>query len=130
VINEVLGRVDDARRLGDVDLPVPPAALAELVTLVDNGTLSGKLGKDVFAKMWAEKRTAGEIVKAEGLTQVSDEGALEEACKRVIAANPGEASRFNENPKLMGFFVGAVMKETGGKGNPKAVNDILRRLLG
>jgi aspartyl-tRNA(Asn)/glutamyl-tRNA(Gln) amidotransferase subunit B len=131
VINEVLARVTDPRALGDATtLPVPAAALAELVKLIEAGTLSGKLGKDVFARMWAEKRTAGDIVKSEGLTQVSDEGALEEACKRVIAANPGEASRFKETPKLMGFFVGAVMKETGGKANPKAVNEILRRLLG
>jgi aspartyl-tRNA(Asn)/glutamyl-tRNA(Gln) amidotransferase subunit B len=109
---------------------VPAAALAELVKLVEGGTISGKLGKDVFAKMWAEKRTAAEIVKAEGLTQVSDTGALEDACKKVVAANPDEAARFKENPKLMGFFVGAVMKETGGKANPKAVNEILRKLLG
>jgi aspartyl-tRNA(Asn)/glutamyl-tRNA(Gln) amidotransferase subunit B len=130
VINEVLARVGDARRLGDADVPVPPAGLASLVTLVENGTLSGKLAKDVFAKMWAERRTAADIVAAEGLAQVSDGGALEEACKRVIAAHPDEASKFRSNPKLMGFFVGAVMKETGGKGNPKAVNEILRRLLG
>jgi aspartyl-tRNA(Asn)/glutamyl-tRNA(Gln) amidotransferase subunit B len=130
VINEVLARVTDPRALGSAELAVPAGALAELVTLIEGGTLSGKLGKDVFAKMWAEKRTAAEIVKAEGLTQVSDTGALEEACKRVVAANPEEASRFKENPKLMGFFVGAVMKETGGKANPKAVNEILRRLLG
>ncbi|HVZ71730.1 MAG TPA: Asp-tRNA(Asn)/Glu-tRNA(Gln) amidotransferase subunit GatB [Polyangia bacterium] len=130
VINEVLARVADPRELGAPSMPVAAAALAELVTLIEGGTLSGKLGKDVFAKMWAEKRTAGDIVKAEGLTQVSDSGALEDACKRVIAANPDEASRFKENPKLMGFFVGAVMKETGGKANPKSVNEILRKLLG
>jgi aspartyl-tRNA(Asn)/glutamyl-tRNA(Gln) amidotransferase subunit B len=130
VINEVLARVADPRELGDASLPVPAAALADLVKLIEGGTLSGKLGKDVFARMWAEKRTAAELVKAEGLTQVSDTGALEDACKRVVAANPDEATRFKENPKLMGFFVGAVMKETGGKANPKAVNEILRRLLG
>jgi aspartyl-tRNA(Asn)/glutamyl-tRNA(Gln) amidotransferase subunit B len=130
VINELLARVADPRELGGAALPVPAAALAELVNLIEGGTLSGKLGKDVFAKMWAEKRPAGDIVKAEGLTQVSDTGALEEACKRVVAANPEEASRLKDNPKLMGFFVGAVMKETGGKANPKAVNEILRRLLG
>jgi aspartyl-tRNA(Asn)/glutamyl-tRNA(Gln) amidotransferase subunit B len=129
VINEVLARVADPRALGEASLPVPAAALAELVKLIESGTLSGKLGKDVFARMWAEKRTAADLVKAEGLTQVSDTGALEEACKRVVAANPDEAARFRENPKLMGFFVGAVMKETGGKANPKAVNEILRRLL-
>jgi aspartyl-tRNA(Asn)/glutamyl-tRNA(Gln) amidotransferase subunit B len=80
--------------------------------------------------MWTERRRAKDIVAAEGLAQVSDGGALEEACKRVIAAHPVEAERFPTNPKLMGFFVGAVMKETGGKGNPKAVNEILRKLLG
>jgi aspartyl-tRNA(Asn)/glutamyl-tRNA(Gln) amidotransferase subunit B len=130
VINEVLARVDDPRRLGEADLPVPAVALAELVKLVENSTLSGKLGKDVFAKMWAERRTAADIVAAEGLAQVSDGGELEAACQKVIAAHPDEAARFKTNPKLMGFFVGAVMKETGGKGNPKAVNEILRRLLG
>jgi aspartyl-tRNA(Asn)/glutamyl-tRNA(Gln) amidotransferase subunit B len=130
VINEVLGRVDDPRRLGDAELAVPPPALAELVTLVEDGTLSGKLAKDVFTKMWTERRRAKEIVAAEGLAQVSDGGALEEACKRVIAANPTEVARFRESPKLIGFFVGAVMKETGGKGNPKQVNEILRKLLG
>jgi aspartyl-tRNA(Asn)/glutamyl-tRNA(Gln) amidotransferase subunit B len=130
LINEVLARVDDPRALGAADLAVPPAALAELVQLVEAGTLSGKLGKDVFDKMWSGRRTAKEIVAAEGLAQVSDSGALEEACKRVVAAHPDEAARFKETPKLMGFFVGAVMKETGGKGNPKAVNEILRKLLG
>jgi aspartyl-tRNA(Asn)/glutamyl-tRNA(Gln) amidotransferase subunit B len=130
VINEVLARADDPRRLGDADLPVPPAALGELVKLVEDGTLSGKLGKDVFSRMWSERRAAAEIVAAEGLAQVSDGGALEEICQRVVAANPDVVARVATNPKLIGFFVGAVMKETGGKGNPKAINDILRRLLG
>ena len=111
---------------------MPPAALAELVKLVEDGTLSGKLGKDVFARMWTRAaRRRARSSTAEGLAQVSDGGALEEACKRVVAAHPDEAARFRGgNAKLMGFFVGAVMKETGGKGNPKAVNEILRRLLG
>ncbi|HEY2729367.1 MAG TPA: Asp-tRNA(Asn)/Glu-tRNA(Gln) amidotransferase subunit GatB [Polyangia bacterium] len=130
VINEVLARVADPRDLGGATLPVPAAALAALVALIEAGTLSGKLAKDVFARMWSERRTAADIVKAEGLNQVSDVGALEDACKRVVAAHPDEAARFKDNPKLMGFFVGAVMKETGGKANPKAVNEILKRLLG
>jgi aspartyl-tRNA(Asn)/glutamyl-tRNA(Gln) amidotransferase subunit B len=130
VINEVLARVDDPRRLGDGDLPVPPAALAELVVLIEGGTLSGKLGKDVFARMWAERRRARDIVEADGLAQVSDSGELEAACRRAVEAHLDEAARFRAgNAKLMGFFVGAVMKETGGKANPKAVNEILRRLL-
>ena len=109
---------------------MPAAALAELVELVEGGTPSGKLAKDVFGRMWTERRAAGDIVAAEGLAQVSDSGALEAACK-AVDANPDEVSRFRAgNAKLLGFFVGAVMKETGGKANPKAVNDILRRLLG
>ena len=130
VINEVLARAADPRQLGGADLPVPPPALAELVKLVEDGTLSGKLAKDVFTRMWTERRTAAEIVKAEGLAQVSDSAALEEICQRIVAAHPEEAARVAGNPKLIGFFVGAVMKETGGKGNPKAINEILRRLLG
>jgi aspartyl-tRNA(Asn)/glutamyl-tRNA(Gln) amidotransferase subunit B len=131
VINEVLARVDDPRLLGAADLPVSPPALAELITVIDQGTLSGKQGKDVFARMWSERRRAGDIIAAEGLTQVSDSGALEEACRRVVEAHPEEVARFRGGTaKVMGFFVGAVMKETGGKANPKSVNEILRRLLG
>ena len=129
VINDVLARVGDARGLGAADLPVPPAALAELCRLVEDGTLSGKLAKDVFGRMWSERRTAADIVATEGLAQVSDGGELEEACRRVVAEHPTEASRFKESPKLMGFFVGQVMKATGGKVNPKTINEILRRLL-
>ena len=130
VINEVLARVDDARRLAEPTLPVPAAALAELIAFVESGTLSGKLGKDVFLRMWSEGRRAGDIVAAEGLAQVSDSGSIEEACRKVIAANPGELARYRAGEKkLLGFFVGAVMKETGGKANPKGANDVLRRLL-
>jgi aspartyl-tRNA(Asn)/glutamyl-tRNA(Gln) amidotransferase subunit B len=130
VINDVLARVDDPRLLGGLDLPVTPAALAELVALIEAGTLSGKQAKDIFARMWTERRRAGEIVAAEGVAQVSDQGAIEEACRKVVAANPDEAARFRAgSARLMGFFVGAVMKETGGKANPKSVNEILQRLL-
>jgi aspartyl-tRNA(Asn)/glutamyl-tRNA(Gln) amidotransferase subunit B len=130
VINEVLARVDDARFLANADLPVPPAALVELLGLLEKGTLSGKLAKEVFGRMWSERRRAGDIVEAESVSQVSDSAVLEAACQRVVAAHPDEAGRFRAgNAKLMGFFVGAVMKETAGKANPKTVNEILRRLL-
>jgi aspartyl-tRNA(Asn)/glutamyl-tRNA(Gln) amidotransferase subunit B len=129
VINEVLGRVTEARALA-ADPPVPPAALAELITLIETGTLSGKQGKEVFARMWQERRLAGDIVASEGMAQVSDSGAIEEACKKVVAAHPDEAARFKAGDgKLMGFFVGQVLKATGGKANPKAVNELLRKLL-
>jgi aspartyl-tRNA(Asn)/glutamyl-tRNA(Gln) amidotransferase subunit B len=131
LINEVLGRIDDPRRLLDADMPVPPAALAELVELVEKGTLSGKLGKEVFARMWQDKRRAGDIVASESVALVSDAGVIEDACKRVVERSPEEVTRFRGgNVKLMGFFVGNVMKETGGKANPKVVNEILRKLLG
>jgi aspartyl-tRNA(Asn)/glutamyl-tRNA(Gln) amidotransferase subunit B len=131
LINEVLGRVDDARKLMDADVPVPPAALAELVELVEQGTLSGKLGKDVFGRMWQEKRRAADIVAAESVSLVSDTAVIEDACKRVVERSPAEVERYRGgNVKLMGFFVGNVMKETGGKANPKMVNEILKKLLG
>jgi len=131
LINEVLGRVDDPRGLMDEKVPVPPSALAELVDLVEKGTLSGKLGKDVFGRMWQEKRRAADIVAAGSVSLVSDTGIIEEACKRVVERSPDEAARYRGgNAKLMGFFVGNVMKETDGKANPKIVNEILRKLLG
>jgi aspartyl-tRNA(Asn)/glutamyl-tRNA(Gln) amidotransferase subunit B len=131
LINEVLARVEDPRELAGADLPVPPAALAELVALIEKGTLSGKLGKDVFGRMWQERRRAGEIVAAESVAVVSDTSVIEEACKRVVERSPDEVARYRGgNAKLLGFFVGNVMKETGGKANPKVVNEILRKLLG
>jgi aspartyl-tRNA(Asn)/glutamyl-tRNA(Gln) amidotransferase subunit B len=130
VINEVLARVPDARQLASADQPVKPAALGELVALLDKGMLSGKQAKEVFARMWQERRTAGEIVAAEGLSQVSDTGALEAACRQVVDSNPDEVAKFKAGrAQLMGFFVGQVLKQTGGKANPKTVNEILRRLL-
>ncbi|HEY7371389.1 MAG TPA: Asp-tRNA(Asn)/Glu-tRNA(Gln) amidotransferase subunit GatB [Polyangia bacterium] len=149
IINEVLAVVSDPRRLGRTALPVPAGELANLIKFIDEGKISSKQGKEVFAKLWgnwgrdvtvplvgqqmtisAGAVTVAQIIAAEGLAQVSDSGELEAICKSVIAAHPEEAARFPTNPKLMGFFVGAVMKETGGKGNPKAVNEILRTLLG
>ncbi len=131
IINEVLGRVSEPRQLAAADVPVPPAALAELVDLVEKGTLSGKLGKDTFGRMWTERRRAGDIVAAESLAVVSDTGLIEEACRTIIEAHPGEVARFKGGEvKLMGFFVGNVMKATSGKANPKTVNETLRRLLG
>jgi aspartyl-tRNA(Asn)/glutamyl-tRNA(Gln) amidotransferase subunit B len=130
VMNEVLARVTEPRQLATPDLPVPADALAELVALIEAGTLSGKLGKELFGRMWQERRRAADIVKTEAVAQVSDSGLIEESCKKVVAAHPGEVARFKGGDgKLLGFFVGAVMKETGGKANPKAVNEILRRLL-
>jgi aspartyl-tRNA(Asn)/glutamyl-tRNA(Gln) amidotransferase subunit B len=131
ILNEVLARVDDPRALAAADLPVPPVVLAELVDLVEKGTLSGKLAKDVFGRMWQEQRRAGEIVASESVAVVSDVGLIEETCKQVVAAHPDEVARFRGGQsKLLGFFVGKVMKEMGGKADPKTANEILQRLLG
>jgi aspartyl-tRNA(Asn)/glutamyl-tRNA(Gln) amidotransferase subunit B len=130
VINEVLGRVADARTLHAADLPVPPAALAELVDLLEQGTVSGKQAKEVFGRMWLERRGAREIVQSERMSQLSDTDALEAACRRVIDAHPEEAARYRAGRgQLLGFFVGQVLKQTGGQANPKVVSEILRRLL-
>jgi aspartyl-tRNA(Asn)/glutamyl-tRNA(Gln) amidotransferase subunit B len=110
--------------------PVTGARLAELLKLVDDGTISGKIAKDVFDKMWKTSGSASDIVKAEGLTQVSDTGAIEAACRKAVESNPRQAEQFRAGKEsLLGFFVGQVMKETQGKANPALVNETLRRLL-
>jgi aspartyl-tRNA(Asn)/glutamyl-tRNA(Gln) amidotransferase subunit B len=112
------------------DLPVSPAQLAELLKLVDGGTISGKQAKEVYGKIVGSGRTPDEIVAELGLKQVSDVGAIEAVCRRVLEAHPKQAAELRGGKaSLLGFFVGRVMKETGGAANPKVVNDVLRRLL-
>jgi aspartyl-tRNA(Asn)/glutamyl-tRNA(Gln) amidotransferase subunit B len=108
-----------------------PDALAALVRLVDAGTIGGPGAKAVFDHLFREGGDPAEIVRAKGLAQVSDEAAIEAVVDRVLAASPGEVERFRAgNAKLMGFFVGQVMKEMKGKGNPAVVNALLKRKLG
>jgi aspartyl-tRNA(Asn)/glutamyl-tRNA(Gln) amidotransferase subunit B len=110
--------------------PVAAADLAALLRLVDRGLISGKIAKTVFAEMAATGRPPAEIVQAKGLGQVSDAGAIEQAVDRVLAACPDEVARCKAGQaKLMGFFVGQVMKATQGKANPKIVNEMLTRKL-
>jgi aspartyl-tRNA(Asn)/glutamyl-tRNA(Gln) amidotransferase subunit B len=109
---------------------VTPAALAALITLIDDGTISGKIAKDVLGKMVATGDAPGVIVEREGLVQVSDTGAIEAAAREAIAANAKQAEAYRGGKtQLLGFFVGQVMKATGGKANPALVNDILKKLL-
>jgi len=111
--------------------PVSPAALSELLGLIADKTISGKIAKDVFDKMFSTGRGAREIVEAEGLTQVTDAAALEAACRAAVDANPKQVEQYRGgNTKLIGFFVGQVMKATQGKANPELVNQILKKLLG
>ena len=109
---------------------IGPAALAELLALIADGTISGKIAKDVFAKMLAGGESPRAIVEREGLVQVSDVSAIEAAARQVIEANPKQAEQYRGGKQeLIGFFVGRVMKATQGKANPALVNEILKRLL-
>ncbi len=110
--------------------PIPPSDVAELVRLIEEGTISSKIAKEVFEHMWAGEGAPTAIVQARGLNQVSDEGELETLIEGLIAANPGQAEAVKAKPQAIGWFVGQAMKATGGKANPGAINAILRRKLG
>ncbi len=122
------GLKDSGKEIGAS--PVSPAALAELVKLVESAKITGAVGKKVFATMFESGRTASEIVAAEGLgAQVSD-AAIEQAAREVIAKNPDNVAKFKAgNEGVFKFFVGQVMKATRGQANPQAVNDILHKVL-
>ena len=112
------------------DSPVSAAQLGELVDLMSNDTISGKIAKDVFARMIDGEGNPGDIVEKHGLKQVTDTGAIEAIVDQIIAENPEQAAAVKEKPKSMGWFVGQVMKASGGKANPQAVNEILKQKLG
>ncbi len=114
------------------DSPLPPARIAGLVELIENGTVSSKIAKEVFEHMWAEKGvlTPAEIVEKHGLKQVTDTGAIERCVDEIVAANPDKAAEVLTKPQALGWFVGQVMKATGGKANPAAVNELLKKKLG
>ncbi len=110
--------------------PVSAAHLGKLIDLISNGTISGRIAKDVFAIMFETGGDPEKIVEERGLKQVTDTGAIEAAIDAIIAANPDQAREVREKPKTFGWFVGQVMKATGGKANPAAVNEILKKKLG
>ena len=110
--------------------PLPASDIAQLVELIENGTISSKIAKEVFEHMWAGEGRPAQIVEARGLVQINDTGAIEAAIDALIAANPEKASAVKEKPQAIGWFVGQVMKETGGKANPATVNDLLKSKLG
>jgi aspartyl-tRNA(Asn)/glutamyl-tRNA(Gln) amidotransferase subunit B len=129
VMGEVLRTMKD-RGVDIAQVPLTPAALAGLISLVDKGTISSSIAKDVFAKMYESGRAADEIVAADGLAQNSDEGALLAIVRDVIAKNADAAAQFRAGKnQTFGFLVGQVMKGSGGKANPKLANELLRREL-
>jgi aspartyl-tRNA(Asn)/glutamyl-tRNA(Gln) amidotransferase subunit B len=109
---------------------VPPAVLAELLAMIEDGRISGSVAKGVFETMFASGRTAGAIVRAEGLAQIGDRGILEDLVRRTIDEHPGPVAQYRAGrTATLGFLVGQVMKATGGKANPKVVNELLRAAL-
>ena len=129
VINELFGRLK--KEGADItDSPVSPAQLGGIVDLIASDAISGKIAKDLFEIVYTEGGDPAQIVDDRGMKQVTDTGAIEEAVDRIIAENPAQVEKAQANPKLAGWFVGQVMKATGGKANPKAVNDIVAAKLG
>jgi aspartyl-tRNA(Asn)/glutamyl-tRNA(Gln) amidotransferase subunit B len=129
VTNELLARLSaDGHEIADS--PLPSSDIAQLVELIENGTISSKIAKEVFEHMWAGEGRPSEVVEARGLVQINDTGAIEAAIDTLIAANPDKAAAVKEKPQAIGWFVGQVMKETGGKANPATVNELLKSKLG
>lgn len=129
VINELFGRLKkDDRDIADS--PVSPQQLGGIIDLIAKGDISGKIAKDLFEIVYTEGGDPAQIVEARGMKQVTDTGAIEAAVDAIIAANPAQVEKAQQNPKLAGWFVGQVMKATGGKANPAAVNQIVSQKLG
>ena len=126
--NEILGRLN-RDGLTITDVPVSAAANNAIVTMVADGTISGKIAKDLLDIVWAEGGDPRQVVEARGLRQVTDTGAIDAAIEAVIAANPEKVEEVKAKPKLAAWFVGQVMKQTGGKANPGAVNAALKKRL-
>jgi aspartyl-tRNA(Asn)/glutamyl-tRNA(Gln) amidotransferase subunit B len=129
VINELFGRLNKEGKTIETT-PVSARQLGEIVDLITSGTISGKIAKDVFEIVWTEGGSPSEIVESRGLKQVTDSGAIEKAVDEIIAQNPDKIAAVLAKPSMLGWFVGQVMKSTGGKANPQAVNDLLRQKLG
>jgi aspartyl-tRNA(Asn)/glutamyl-tRNA(Gln) amidotransferase subunit B len=110
--------------------PVRPEALAEMIGLIEEGTISGKMAKDIFAEMYRTGKPPKMIIKEKGMVQITDEDALAKIIAEVIAANPDQLEQYRGGKeKLFGYFVGQVMKATQGKANPKLINELLKKML-
>jgi len=129
VINELFGRLNKEGR--DVaGSPVSATQLAAIVGLIGEGTISGKIAKDLFEIVWQEGGDPRQLVETRGMKQVTDLGAIEKVVDEIIAANPDKVAQAKAKPQLIGWFVGQVMKSSGGKANPQSVNDLLKSKLG
>ena len=129
VINELFGRLNKEGK-GIASSPVSAAQLGAILDLMADGTISGKIAKDLFEIVWTEGGNPRDIVEARGMKQVTDLAAIEKVVDEIIAANPDKVEQARAKPQLMGWFVGQAMKSSGGKANPQAVNDLIKRKLG
>jgi len=127
--NELLARLA-AAGLDIAQSPIPAADIAGLVELIETGVISSKIAKEVFDHMWAGEGTPAQVVEKHGLVQVTDTGAISTAIDEIMAANPDKVAAVADKPQALGWFVGQVMRATGGKANPAAVNEILKAKLG
>jgi aspartyl-tRNA(Asn)/glutamyl-tRNA(Gln) amidotransferase subunit B len=128
-VNNLLGRL--AENGGDIETsPIPPQDIAGLVKLIEDGVISSKIAKEVFDHMWAGQGTPAQVVEKFGLVQITDTGAIEASIDKIMAANPDKVEAAKDKPQAIGWFVGQVMRDTGGKANPAAVNEILKTKLG
>jgi aspartyl-tRNA(Asn)/glutamyl-tRNA(Gln) amidotransferase subunit B len=128
VMGDLFGALNK-KGLGIEASPVLPAQLGALIDLIADGTISGRIAKDVFAEMIEIGAAPAAIVEAKGLRQLSDASAIEAAVDAALAAHPAQVAQYAANPKILGFFVGQVMKATGGKANPGVVNKLLKQKL-
>ena len=129
LLNDLLGLLNE-KQIPLEESPVPPEGLAELVKLIKENVISTKIGKEVIKEMVETGKSAGEIVDEKGLKQITDESAIRQIVEDVVAQFPEEVERYRQGEeKLIGFFVGQVMKATKGKANPKLVNQLLREVL-
>ena len=129
VINELFGRLNKQGG-GIAAAPVTAAQLGAILDLIADGTISGKIAKDLFEIVWSEGGDPRALVAERGMKQVTDVGAIEKTVDEIIAKNPDKVTDAKTNPKAIGWFVGQVMKASGGKASPQAVNEILKQKLG
>ena len=129
VINELFGRLNkEGKDIGSS--PVSAGQLGTMLDLIADGTISGKIAKDLFEVVWQEGGDPRAVVEQRGMKQVTDIGAIEKVIDDIIARNPDKVADARTNPKAIGWFVGQAMKASGGKASPQAVNDVLKRKLG
>ena len=128
VINELFGRLNKSNT-DFCDCPIAAKQLGGILDLISGGDISGKIAKDLFDIVWTSGGDPLEIVDKRGLRQFSDAAVIEAEIDKQIAAHPEQVEKAKTNPKVAGFFVGQVMKATGGKANPRIVNETVRKRL-